>query len=51
VSTPPTHQTVRLARGEHATPERGVCVMGLASMLAGEPFTDHPEAVCPAIAA
>jgi hypothetical protein len=34
-------------RGQHANPERGVCVMELASMLAGEPFTDHPRSVCP----
>jgi hypothetical protein len=46
----PSHQTVRLARGKHADPEGGVCVMELASMLAGEPFTDHPRVVCPVIA-
>jgi hypothetical protein len=41
----PNHQTVRLSAGAHATPERGVCVMELASMLAGEPFSDRPRAV------
>jgi hypothetical protein len=47
----PSHQTVRLDKGQHASPESGACVMELASMLAGEPFTDHPQAVCPVIAA
>jgi hypothetical protein len=37
-------------RGQHASPESGVCVMELASMLAGEPFSDHPQSVCPVIA-
>jgi hypothetical protein len=49
--SPATHQTVRLARGKHAYPDRGVCVMELASMLAHEPFSDHPDSVCPVIAA
>jgi hypothetical protein len=47
----PTHQTVRLARGKHRHPADGVCVMELASMLAHEPFTDHPISVCPVIGA
>ena len=47
----PTHQTVRLARGKHSHPADGVCVMELASMLAREPFTDHPASVCPVIGA
>jgi len=46
-----SHQTVRLDSGKHASPDHGVCVMELASMLAHEPFSDHPEAVCPVIAA
>ena len=45
-----THQTVRLAAGKHDAPTEGVCVMELASMLAGEPFTDHPASVSPTIA-
>jgi hypothetical protein len=48
--TPPSHQTVRIGRGRHASPERGACVMELASMLAGERFTDRPKSVCPVIA-
>src|SRR4051794_7698020 len=35
----------------HHRPEDGVCVMELASMLAGEPFTDEPGCVCPVLAA
>lgn len=45
-----SHQTVRLARGSHPTPGDGACVMELASMLAGERFTDHPKSVCRVIA-
>lgn len=47
----PSHQTVRLARGKHDTPADGACVLELASMLAGEPFSDQPRSVCPVIAA
>lgn len=48
---PASHQTVKLARGRHSSPEDGVCVMELASMLAGEPLSDHPQSVCPVIGA
>ena len=44
-----SHQTIKLSRGKHSSPADGACVMELASMLAGEQFTDHPESVCPAI--
>ncbi|HEX8856745.1 MAG TPA: hypothetical protein VF752_14200 [Thermoleophilaceae bacterium] len=44
-----SHQTVRLSRGKHAFPAQGVCVMELASMLAGEDFSDAPECVSPVI--
>jgi hypothetical protein len=47
----PSHQTVRLTKGKHTSPQRGICVMELASMLAGEPFTDHPRSVAPSIGA
>src|SRR5438270_8873884 len=47
--SPTSHQTVKLSKGKHSAPEDGACVMELASMLAGEPFTDHPQSVCPAI--
>jgi hypothetical protein len=46
-----SHQTVRLSRGRHQGPEQGACVMELASMLAGEPFSDHPRSACPVIGA
>ena len=45
-----THQTIRLIRGRHSSPQSGACVMELSSMLAGEPFTDRPECVCPVLA-
>ena len=44
------HQTVKLSRGAHSSPEKGVCVMELASMLAGEKFNDRPASVSPLIA-
>ncbi len=44
-----THQTVKLSSGRHASPQDGVCVMELASMLAGESFSDHPVSACPLI--
>lgn len=43
------HQTIRLGKGKHASPSEGACVMELASMLAGEPFTDRPASACPVI--
>jgi hypothetical protein len=46
-----SHQTVKLSKGKHASPEDGACVMELASMLAGEAFSDHPASVCPVIGA
>jgi hypothetical protein len=49
-ATTPTFQTVRLKRGRHISPEHGVCVMELASMLADERFSDHPRCVSPAVA-
>ena len=46
-----SHQTVRLSKGRHPSPAAGMCVMELASVLAGEPFTDHPRSVSPVIGA
>jgi hypothetical protein len=43
------HQTIKLSRGKHGSPRSGACVMELASMLAGEPFTDQPMTACPVI--
>jgi hypothetical protein len=36
---------VRLEPGSHRSPDEGVCVVELASMIAGEPFTDRPRCV------
>lgn len=44
-----TFQTVQLKRGRHASPEEGVCVAELTSMLAGERFSDRPSCACPAL--
>jgi len=47
--SPANYQTINLSKGRHSSPEEGACVMELASMLAGEPFSDHPVSVCPVI--
>ena len=44
-----SYQTITLSKGKHASPQDGACVMELASMLAGEPFNDRPQSVCPVI--
>jgi hypothetical protein len=46
-----SHQTVRLARGRHASRSAGVCVMELASMLAHEPFSDRARSISPTLGA
>lgn len=46
-----SHQTVRLSRGKHSSPDSGACVMELASMLDGEEFSDHPRSVSRTLAA
>ena len=45
------HQTIRLSGGRHSSPDDGMCVAELASVLAGEPFTDHPASVSRVMAA
>lgn len=47
--SPVSYQTIKLSKGKHSSPDDGACVMELASMLADEPFTDHPAGVCPVI--
>jgi hypothetical protein len=47
---PVSHQTIKLSRGRHSSPEHGACVMELASMLADEGFSDHPRSVSRPIA-
>ncbi|MGH2883152.1 MAG: hypothetical protein ACRDPA_10725, partial [Solirubrobacteraceae bacterium] len=46
-----SHQNVRLGPGRHPRPGEVVCVLELASMLAGERFGDRPVSVCPVIGA
>jgi hypothetical protein len=38
-------ETVRLEPGSHRSPNEGVCVVELASMIADEPFSDRPRCV------
>ena len=45
------HQTVTLTPGRHRSPLHGACAMELASLLAGERFSDHPTRVCAVLAA
>jgi hypothetical protein len=42
--------SLRPSRGRHSTATAGVCLMELVSVVAGEPFTDHPQCVHPALA-
>src|ERR1700733_2637509 len=44
-----SHQTARLGAGRPPRPGSVVCVMELASMLAGARFGDRPPSVCPVI--
>jgi hypothetical protein len=44
-----SHQNVRLGPGRHPQPGKVVCVLELASMLAGDRFGDRPVSVCPVI--
>jgi hypothetical protein len=46
-----SHQNVRLGPGRHPRPGKVVCVLELASMLAGERFGDRPVSVCPVLGA
>lgn len=39
-----------LSKGKHRTPKRGACFMELASVLAGEPWSDHPGCTHPLLA-
>jgi hypothetical protein len=42
---------VRLTAGAHSSPQQGVCVVELASLIAKEEFSDRPRCVCPVIGA
>jgi hypothetical protein len=41
--------SVRLEPGRHRSPDDGVCVVELASIIGGEKFSDHPGCVCPVL--
>lgn len=43
--------TIVLKPGKHASIAEGGCVMEIVSYVAGEPWSDHPECVCPALGA
>ena len=43
--------TLTLAKGEHASPEDGACLMEAAALFADEPFSDHPQCVSPLLGA
>src|ERR671931_1256849 len=49
--TPPPALLPMLARGKHRNPRKGACFMELASLLAGERFSDHPSCTHPLLAA
>ncbi|HEY4792359.1 MAG TPA: hypothetical protein VIJ05_13715, partial [Actinomycetes bacterium] len=40
-----------LSRGKHRNPRKGACFMEFASLLAGEPWSDHPACTHPLLAA
>src|SRR5438876_58389 len=40
---------ITLGKGNHPTRDTGVCALEAAAWLAGEPHSDHPLCVCPAI--
>ncbi len=43
--------SLHLGPGSHSSPQEGVCVVELASLFAGERFSDRPRCVCDVIAA
>ena len=47
----PEGRPVRLTPGAHSSPQQGVCVVELASVIAKERFSDRPRCVCPVIGA
>src|SRR6187549_538431 len=42
---------LRLEPGRHRSPDDGYCIVELASIIAGEPFSDRPSCVCEVLAA
>ena len=47
----PIPTDITLCAGSHASFDQGVCAMEFAAYLAGEPHSDEPTCVCPAIRA
>ena len=43
--------SVHLEAGKHGSPDEGVCIMELASILGGESFSDYSRRICPVIGA
>jgi hypothetical protein len=43
--------SLTLKKGNHASPEDGMCVLEAAAWLAGEPHSDSPDCVCPVLGA
>ena len=43
--------TIVLRHGAHQRPEDGTCLLEAVAWIAGEPHSDHPDCVCPALAA
>ena len=43
--------TISLKSGGHESLQDGACALELVSYLAGEPWSDHPECVCPTLGA
>jgi hypothetical protein len=48
---PPPALLPTLSRGKHRNPRKGGCFMEYASLLAGEPWSDHPACTHPLLAA
>ncbi len=44
-------ESLRLEPGSHSSPDEGVCIVELASILAKEKFSDEPDCVCAVIGA
>ena len=40
-----------LKHGSHRTPDAGMCLLEAVAYIAGEPHSDHPDCVCPVLAA
>lgn len=44
-------ESLQLKKGDHSTPEEGLCLLEAVAVLAGEPHSDCPDCVCPVLAA